>query len=278
MTEQQKPKTKPGAVLIGFLVLLIGEAIILSQSGLKSPEILHEPISEHAAAVDGLFYLILGITTFFFVLTEGLLIYFLVRYRAREGGKSVHTHGSHGLELAWTFIPGLILFVLAALQTGTWGGIKYKSQMPAEKDAEVIQILGRQFEWRMRYAGPDGVFGTKDDITKLGELHVPVDRHIIVKLRTMDVLHSFWLPNARIKQDLVPGLTIPQWFKLFKTGTYEIVCAELCGIGHTRMRGVLKVDTQEEYRAWLQSMTDEMKKYDVEHEPETDEFWKYWRD
>jgi len=273
--QQQKPKPKPGAVIIGFLVLLIGETIILSQSGVDSFSVQPEAISSYAQTIDNLFYVILALTGFFFLLTEGLLIYFCVKYRDRgDGRKSVHSHGSHKLELAWTFIPGLILFVLAVLQTGTWGSIKYRGRFPDEKDAVVVHVYGKQFEWHFRYAGADNKFGTPDDVRKLNVLHVPVNRNVIVKLRTRDVIHSFWLKNARLKQDMLPGQTIPQWFNLFRKGEYEITCAELCGIGHTRMKGTLIVETQEEFDAWLKKTAKEFGEYD----PETDKIWKYWKD
>ena len=219
--------------------------------------------------------LILYLTGFFFVLTEGLLIFFCVKYRDRgDGRKTTHIHGSHKLELIWTFVPGLILFVLAVVQSGAWGTMKYASQFPKETDSVVIQVTGKQYEWHFRYAGKDGVFGTEDDVTKLGVMHVPVNRNIIVKLRTRDVLHSFWLKNARLKQDLLPGQTIPQWFNPYKTGTFEITCAELCGIGHTRMRGTLIVESQAEFEAWLAKTAKDF----GAHDPENDKIWKYWKD
>lgn len=296
-SEAQEPAkqapVKPGAVLIGFLVLLVGEVIILSQSGADSPDVLPEAISEHARKVDSLFWIILGVTGFFFVLTETLLIYFCIKYRAREGGRSEHVHGNHTLELAWTFIPGTILFILAVLQTGTWGSVKYKSKFPDEKDSVVVQVMAKRYEWHFRYPGVDNRFGTADDVTSNGRLHVPVDKNIIVKLRTRDVLHSFWLRNVRLKQDTLPGQTIPQWFNIFKLsplakgedgrvartewGTdrrkpFEIACAELCGEGHTNMKGELFVETRAEFEAWLKYMAEN---YPVEAD---DPNWKYWRD
>jgi len=267
------PPPRPGAVLIGFLVLLVGELIILSQSGIGLPSILPKPISTYAENIDRLFYVILGLTGFFFLLTEGLLVYFLVRYRARPGEKAKHTHGNHALELAWTFIPGLILFCLAVFQTGTWGSVKYRAEFPKESDAEVIQVFGMQFEWHFRYHGPDGKFGTDDDVTSLAELHVPVNTPVIVKLRTKDVIHSFWLPNARLKQDLLPGKEIPQWFELTVPGTYEIACAELCGIGHTVMSGKLVVESREEYEAWLKQRAEQFGPPDLS---DTNQPWHWW--
>lgn len=269
-------RPKPGAVLIGFLVLLVGEILILSNSGLSMPEILPKPISTYAKNVDALFYVILWVTGFFFFLTQALLVYFLLKYKDR-GGRAVHTHGNHALELAWTFIPGLILFCLAVFQTGTWGMIKFKNaeEFPSQGDPGVVtvQVFAKQFEWHFRYADDEGNFGTADSVAKLGKMYVPVDRKILVQLQTHDVLHSFWLPNVRLKQDLLPGQTIPQWFECTETGVYEVVCAELCGNLHTAMRAELHVVTEEEYRAWLAQERKDFGPFVAEDHP----LWKHWR-
>jgi cytochrome c oxidase subunit 2 len=275
------PPSKPGAVVIGFLVLLIGQVIILANSGIRIPTVLPEAVSTYAGAVDNLFYVILAIVGFFFLLTEGLLVYFIVKYRAREGGRSKHTHGNHALELTWTFIPGLILFALAVFQTGTWGMIKFKGRMPQEgqKDPEtgqvpeVIRVFAKQFEWHFGYVGPDGVWGTADDFVKLADLHVPVGRNVIVKLQTRDVLHSFWLPNARLKQDLLPGRTINQWFQITKAGRYPVVCAELCGNGHTTMQATMTAVSDAEYVEWVK----EQAKSPLGDRRE-DRMWKWWKE
>ncbi len=270
------PPSKPGAVVIGFVVLLIGQVIILANSGIRFPSVLPEAISTYAGDVDDLFYVILAIVGFFFILTEGLLVYFIVKYRAREGGRAKHTHGNHALELTWTFIPGLILFALAVFQTGTWGMIKFKGRMPQETDpnVEVIRVFAKQFEWHFGYVGEDGQWGTPDDFVKLSDLHVPVGRKVIVKLQTRDVLHSFWLPNARLKQDLLPGRTINQWFELTKAGRYPVVCAELCGKGHTTMQGTLTALSQADYEKWV---SEESKKSPLGDRSE-DKIWKFWRE
>jgi cytochrome c oxidase subunit 2 len=271
---ESTPKSSPAAALIGFAVLLVGEGIILWQAGVfKDFHLQPEVISTIGPEVDHLFHLILWITGIAFVLTLSLLVYFMVRYRARPGQKAVHTHGSHKLELAWTFVPGLILIFLAVYQVDTWGQMKFPSEFPDETKAYNVQVLGRQFEWRFRHAGEDGEFGTADDVTKLGELHIPVHTKIFVHLRTLDVLHSFWLPNARIKQDLLPGRTIKQWFEIVKTGDFQISCAELCGIGHTKMGGRLIVHTKKDFRRWLK----ERKQEQGDHLPEMDPYWKHWK-
>jgi len=267
-------KAPPGAVLIGFLVLLVGEILILSHSGISIPSVMPENISTYGRDVDNLFYVILGLTGFFFFLTEGLLVYFLLRYRARPGEKAKHTHGSHTLEMVWSVVPGVILFGLAIYQTGTWKQIKLKDALTKEEQASAlhVHVLGKQFEWHFRYAGADGKFGTEDDVASNAEMHVPVNRKVIVHLRTMDVLHSFWLPHVRLKQDLLPGQTIRQWFEATKTGTYSVVCAELCGTAHTKMGGRLIVESQQEFDAWI------AKKAEQGMDPFASKYWKTWKE
>lgn len=267
-------KTPPGAVLIGFLVLLVGELLILSQSGISIPRIMPEVITEHGPSILNLFYVILAITGFFFLLTETLLLYFVMKYRAQPGGKARHTHGNHTLELVWTFIPGMILFGLALYQTRTWAEVKFRDNMPKEEKAAVVQVFARQFNWYFRYPGEDRKFGTADDVTSRDTLYLPVGTDVLLRMRTRDVLHSFWLPNGYIKQDILPGQVIPCWFKLTKTGTYEVVCAELCGSGHTNMRGVLQAVTPEEYAAWQRKKLEQ----DGPHDPKSDDHWQHWRD
>ncbi len=152
-TTAAEPQPQPGAILIGFLIVAGGLLLIfVNSTGIGFPQLLPKAISTYAEQVDALFYWILGVTGFFFVLTEGLLIYFMVKYRARDGGKAKHTHGNHTLELVWTFIPGLILFCLAVFQTGTWGDIKLMANMPRADDPDVfvVQVYAKQFEWQFR--------------------------------------------------------------------------------------------------------------------------------
>jgi cytochrome c oxidase subunit 2 len=122
-----------------------------------------------------------------------------------------------------------------------------------------VEVTGRQFEWRLRYPGPDGKIGTRDDIHHVNDLHLPVDTDILIDLESMDVLHSFFVPNLRIKQDAIPGSTIPVWFRATETGTFDLVCAELCGWGHYKMRGRLTVESKEDYRRWLDQMAQDQK-------------------
>jgi cytochrome c oxidase subunit 2 len=119
--------------------------------------------------------------------------------------------------------------------------------------APTVEVVARQFEWRLRYPGRDGTLGTADDLFLVNDMHVPVDEDILVQLKSMDVLHSFFIPNLRIKQDAVPGMKIPVWFKATENGQFDIVCAELCGWGHYKMKGRVTVESREDFDRWLEA-------------------------
>jgi cytochrome c oxidase subunit 2 len=227
--------------------------------------------SEHGYQIDHIiefshwfmFALFLGWSAFF--------IYVLLRFRKsrhpvadHEGVKSgISTH----LEFAVVLIEAVLLVGFAI---PLWA--KRVNQFPETKDAILVHAIGQQFNWNFHLPGPDGQFGrrdiallsnsnplgldmndpaAKDDIVVLGELHVPVDRPVIIELSSKDVIHNFALPNMRMAQDAIPGQLIPMWFKPIKTGNYEVVCGQLCGLGHYGMKGMLVVDNPAEYQAWL---------------------------
>jgi cytochrome c oxidase subunit 2 len=112
-------------------------------------------------------------------------------------------------------------------------------------------VVPRQFEWNITYPGPDRLLDSDDDFTIRNELHVPVDRPVVVRLSSEDVIHSFFIPAFRVKQDALPGRRINVWFEATDTGEFELACAELCGLGHYRMRGRVIVHPQDEYEQWL---------------------------
>lgn len=201
--------------------------------------------------IDSLFYLILVVTGVAFTLVEGLLIYFLLRYRHRPGRKALYTHGNQRVELWWTIVPGLMLFGLALYQYRTW--LAVKQTFPDESQALLVGISSNQFEWNATYTGEDGVLDTPDDIhAPINVMHFPVDKPVILRLESEDVIHSFFVPAFRLKQDAVPGLEGNRaWFQATQTGHYELACAELCGLGHYRMRGQITVETEAEFEAWL---------------------------
>ena len=124
-----------------------------------------------------------------------------------------------------------------------------KSRQPATDF--VIEITAKQFNWEVRYPGLDGKLNTEDDVLMDNDFHVPVDKTVRIHLKSRDVIHSFFVPQLRLKQGAVPGHDIPVWFKAIKPGKYEIPCAELCGFGHSGMKGYLFVHTPEEYQQWV---------------------------
>ena len=208
---------------------------------------LPEGVSTYSGRIDGLFRLILWITGTIFVVVETLLLIFLFRYRHKEGRRPRYTHGSNRLEVIWTIVPAIICVVLALLSRATWADIK--QHLP--KDGVQIEVTAEQFAWNVRYAGADNKFDTPDDVVTLNQLHFPVGQPIIVTLQSKDVIHSFFLPEFRVKQDAVPGLSTRIWFEGTRTGHWEIACAELCGLGHYRMKGFVTVETPEEFQKWL---------------------------
>jgi len=210
---------------------------------------LPEDISTYGSQIDSLFYLVFWITNITFVLVQGALIYFLFRYRRRPGQKAVYTHGNNTLEIAWTIAPSIILVVLALLSRASW--VEIKETLPPSKYPVVV--TAKQFNWDITYPGPDGQFDTADDKTIENDLNVPVNEVVQLRLRSRDVIHSFFIPVLRFKQDMLPGREIFGWFEATKTGKYEIPCAELCGFGHSGMLGHLTVHSAEDYAAWVQA-------------------------
>jgi cytochrome c oxidase subunit 2 len=207
---------------------------------------LPENVSSFGAEIDWLFHLIYAITGITAVLVFGTMIAFLVMYRDRPGRRATYTHGNTTLEIVWTIVPALILVILTFLSVPAWSKIKM-SQPPTDV---VIEVIAKQFNWQVFYPGPDGKFGTEDDKKFLDEMHVPVNKPIRVILKSQDVIHSFFVPSFRIKQDAVPGREIAAWFDATKPGKYEWPCAELCGFGHSGMKGWVYVHTAEDYAKW----------------------------
>jgi cytochrome c oxidase subunit 2 len=229
--------------------------------------------SAAAASIDHQFaitYILMGIV---FVAAQVGLGFFAWKYRDRGSSSPArYTHGHNGLEIVWTVLT-LVLFVgLNLMSKSIWASERFR---PAQPGAVQVEVTGMQFQWYFRYPGPDGRFGatkpeledasaggeaalgldttdaaSKDDVVT-GTMYVPVNREVEVILRAHDVIHSFFVPAMRFKQDAVPGLAIHMHFTPITTGDYEIACAELCGMGHYKMHGMLKVVSQEEYDKWL---------------------------
>jgi cytochrome c oxidase subunit 2 len=204
--------------------------------------------STFAGPIDTLFLAILIITGIALVVVEVGLVTFVIKYRARPGRKAFYTHGSTRAEVIWTAIPAVTMVALGLISNHYWVLIKDKKSIPP--NAHQLGVHAKQFEWQVTYPGPDEKLGTSDDFTVRNQLHVIVNEPTAVDLTAEDVIHSFFVPEWRLKQDAVPGMHIMAWFQPTKTGEYEIGCAELCGMGHYRMRARVFVHTPEDYKAW----------------------------
>ena len=208
---------------------------------------LPENISIEGEEIDFLFYISYYLTVVVFILVAVAMGYFIIKYRARPGVKAKYTHGNNTLEILWTVIPTLILLVFVLMTQTSWA--KLKLAIPQNPHVRV-EVTGKQFNWIVRYPGDDKKFGTKDDLVLDNQLNVPVNKQVFIALKGADVIHSFFIPQARMKQDVVPGRTIPLWFTPTKVGKYEIPCAELCGFGHSGMNGEFIVHSEEDYAKW----------------------------
>ncbi len=206
-------------------------------------------VSTFAGDIDRLYYVILVITAIAFFAVEAVLIWFVIKYRARPGVAPRYTHGSTRAEITWTTVTAITVVILGLMSGGVWNRIKGHHAIP--DDALPLAIHAKQFEWNVTYPGRDGRLGTPDDFAVRNQIHVPVNRPVAVLLTSEDVIHSFNVPAFRIKQDAVPGMRIRTWFHATATGQYELGCAELCGLGHYKMRAVVTVHSEEDYQRWL---------------------------
>ena len=205
--------------------------------------------STFAGPIDTMFLVILIITGIALVLVEVGVVTFVLRYRARPGRKAFYTHGSTRAEVIWTAIPAVTMVALGLVSNHYWVWMKDKKSVPP--NAIPYGVHGKQFEWEVSYAGADGKLGTEDDFTVRNQLHIPVNQPVAVELTSEDVIHSFFVPEFRVKQDAVPGMHITAWFQATKTGEFEIGCAELCGMGHYKMHAKVTVQSQADFDAWL---------------------------
>ena len=259
--------TAPGMVLGGMLLILVVISVWLFMSDRYwFPSVA----SEHGDAIDGVFVAVLIVTGVAFIAIQGLMAYFVFRFGENGDERASHWHENAKVEAILIGITAVTLTVLVFMGQSVWASI-YFAEPP--DDAMIVEVTGQQFQWVFRYPGPDGAFGRKDitlstdtnyigldrsdpaavdDIVTLSQMHVVVNRAVRVRLLSTDVIHAFHLPNQRVKQDAVPGMSIETWFVPTESGQFEIACAELCGLGHYRMKGFLTVDENDgQFQQWL---------------------------
>ncbi len=219
--------------------------------------------------------MILFITGIVFIGTQIVFVVACYRFadkldaQGKPVRKAQYFHGSQRLEVIWTILPAAILVFIAFYQLGTWTSIKFRSAAP--RVPPLAEVTARQFQWVIRYPGPDGKLNTRDDLFTVNDLHFVKSkenpRPALIYLRSSDVIHSFYLPHMRIKQDAVPGLLIPVWFDADTAGEYELVCAELCGWGHYKMRGKVTVhETEAEFDKWIGEQIKEQNREPAQHD------------
>ena len=210
--------------------------------------------SAEAASVDSLFNTVLAITTVVFLIVEGALIYSIIRFRRRPGDDSdgPPIRGNASLEIIWTAIPAVTVFVLAI-----YSYVVFVAEQTPQPNETVIGVVSQQFQWTFHYPYEPYADLTQEqnDQAKANmvshELHVPVGRPVRVDITAVDVMHGFFIPVFRIKQDAIPGHVTTARFTPTLKGQYEVVCSELCGPGHSEMQSVLVVEDQQAYDAFV---------------------------
>lgn len=202
-------------------------------------QLFPEQASTLAPRVDAVLFYVLGMSAFFSLLIACLVIYFAIRYRRRSPNQiGAVIHGSMMLELFWTLIPLGLMMVLFV-----WGANVYFAIARPPDDALDIYVVGRQWMWKIQH--PEGQ-------REINTLHIPVDQPVKLTMTSEDVIHSFFVPAFRTKQDAVPGRYSTTWFQATKPGTYRLFCAEYCGTEHSRMVGNIIVMKPADYQKWLQ--------------------------
>lgn len=233
---------------------------------------LPENVSAHGTNVDSLISWVHWLMLILFVGWGIFYVVSLIKFRAGKNPKADYTgvksHFSSYLEVAVAVVEAILL---VGFSIPIWANVVVS--FPPEKESLVVRVVAEQFAWNFHYAGADGVFGkvnpkfvdattnplgldpqdpfAKDDLHAINKLHVPKDKPVIVHINSKDVIHSFGVPRLRVKQDAIPGMEVPVWFKALKEGAFEIACSQLCGLGHYRMRGEVVVHSEEEFAQWF---------------------------
>jgi len=217
------------------------------------PEIWVPAASTSASDIDFVYSLIFWIVGFWLLLSEAVFFWLIFRFRRRDGVRTQYITGELKSEKKWITYPHLLVLVcdvfIVVAAVRVWYDVK-QALPPAE---QTVRLVAQQWAWSFVHPGPDAELDTADDIKTVDELHLRTGTRYHFKLEARDVLHSFSVPAFRLKQDAIPGRVITGWFEPTKPGTYDIQCAEICGIGHALMPARLVVETPEQHAAWMAS-------------------------
>jgi len=252
---------------------------------------LPELASAHGGQLDRLMFYVHLLMALLFIGWATYFVIALFKFRASANPVAnpdgVQSHASSYIEVAVVVAEAILLL---GFSVPLWAA--RVDQFPAEKDATRVRVVAQQFAWNIHYPGADGVFGktditlvdaqsnplgldrkdpaATDDFTTVNQLHLPVNKPAIIYLSSLDVIHSFGLPEMRVKQDVIPGIVTPIWFEPIVTSddmkkrkgddkwSYEIACAQLCGLGHYRMRGYVTIETPEGFQKWMDEQQAEL--------------------
>lgn len=277
-TRKESNRINAFMLLIFLIVGLFGVWYCNERLGGK---ILPESASDHGEKIDMMMWITLAITGFVFLITQVLLFWFCFKYQETDTRKAYYFPHDNRLEVIWTVIPAIVLTVLVGF------GLYYWFQITGEapKDSQIVEVTGSQFKWEFRYPGKDNTLGRKyfkeidetkqnplgqiwsdpynhDDVVVAGEVHIVVGKPVKFIIGSKDVIHDVGLSHFRLKMDAVPGIPTTMWFtpkfttkqmkeKYGQDFNYEISCDQMCGRGHYGMRGVIVVESQAEFDAWM---------------------------
>ena len=230
------------------------------------------PIASNWSYIDHTLVITFWITGAVFAAVVLFMAYCVYRFRHREGLKAAYEPESKRLELWLTVVTGVGVAAMLAPGLYVWHQF-----VTVPEDATEVEVIGQQWQWSYRLPGADGRLGTsdikwvtpenplgvnpndpngQDDVViEADDLHLPMNKPVKVLLRSIDVLHDFYVPEFRAKMDIVPGMVTYFWFTPIRTGTFDALCAELCGVGHGFMRGTVVVDNENDYQEWLQTQS-----------------------
>ena len=267
MNDRQKGATLPAVLFaLVILILVVHVVLIFALRQYAAPA----PITANAREIDHQYRLTLWLTGVLFVLAQLGLAFAVLRFRDR-GRPARFSPGNNALEIFWTSLAVLLFLGLGFLGRKAWAATRYTDPPSGSVQIEITEM---QFQFMFRYPGPDGKFGRidaalisadtgnplgidpaspegHDDLVASGTLAVPVGRPVELLIRSQDVIHSFFVRELRLQQDAVPGLIVPVHFTADKIGKYDIVCTQLCGLGHQKMHAVLDVMTENDYENFL---------------------------
>ena len=259
------------AVII-WIITLLSALLFLSKKWW-----LPEAISDHAPALDRQFMITMVVVGISFTLAQVALGWAVWKFRdtGKAGDRAVYSHGSNRLEVLWTVITAVVFIALGVMGQSVWASLRLHDAPPG---SYTVEVVAQQFQWNFHYAGADGKFGRTDpsliddgalnfigldpadaasrDDSVTAALAIPVNRPVELRLRSKDVIHNFWVPQLRFKQDLVPGMEIKVHFTANRVGKYELACAELCGQLHFKMKSYMLVLPEDELTA-LQALPQE---------------------